>query len=202
MAVMQRPQVSVGRPGEAVGLSWFTEDLAGIRLVGHGGATKGQQALLMMAPERQFALAVLTNGESYGQVTLDARRWALRHYLGIEKPGPAITKLAEAELAEYTGLYARPYQDVEVRLTDGRLMALATPKQGFPDESVAPAPALPAFPLEFYGRDLALVTEEGPMKDARAEFIRRADGRIGWLRLGRLHQRVSISESLRTNSDD
>jgi len=47
--------------GDAVGIGWLLGDVAGMRVVGHGGATAGQRSLFKTVPERGFALVSLTN---------------------------------------------------------------------------------------------------------------------------------------------
>src|SRR5690606_17995957 len=41
--------------------AWMLRDLHGTMVQQHGGATNGQHALLVLVPERQFAIGVLTN---------------------------------------------------------------------------------------------------------------------------------------------
>jgi CubicO group peptidase (beta-lactamase class C family) len=47
--------------GGRVGLSWFVFDRNGHRVVGHMGQDDGFVSLLLLAPERQFALVSMAN---------------------------------------------------------------------------------------------------------------------------------------------
>ena len=52
----------------------------------HGGGTKGQISLLVMVPEHDLAVAVLTNADQGGLITDEVRRWVLKELLGLEAP--------------------------------------------------------------------------------------------------------------------
>jgi CubicO group peptidase (beta-lactamase class C family) len=70
--------------GEQLGISWFLRDVDGVRILRHGGATNGQMATLIIVPERQFALAMLTNSDRPDiYVPLTA---VLKKYLGLALP--------------------------------------------------------------------------------------------------------------------
>lgn len=71
------------------GLSWFTKDVDGVRLMHHGGSMIYQESLLLIAPERNFAFVALTNSERGGESIIPVQKAALREFLAI----------AEAELA-------------------------------------------------------------------------------------------------------
>jgi len=56
---MREPQAEVGHAmGDAVGLGWYLFDRDGHRFLTHGGATNGQQALLVVGPDDRFAKSV------------------------------------------------------------------------------------------------------------------------------------------------
>jgi CubicO group peptidase (beta-lactamase class C family) len=185
---MQSPQVRVWG-GESWGLGWSVQDVSGAREIMHSGGTKGQVSLLVLVPERGFALAVLTNGENGGQLTQAVRRWLLRESLGLEVPVPRPVGSSGQELAEFVGHYRGYYGDVALGLLAGKLVGQRTFKRGFPNEEVPPPPAPPPMSLDLCETD-RLVVLDGCFKDAPADVLRRADGSIGWLRFGgRLHVR-------------
>lgn len=189
MQQMHTPQAAIWGETEAVGLSWFIKDVAGTRILAHGGGTKGQVSYLFVVPERDFAAAIVTNSERGGQLTQAVYRWLLHEYLDIDDPEPQPVEAEEAVLAEFVGRYERPFSDIELVLEDGRLLAQLTIKQGFPDKNDPPPPSPPPMPLALCGPDRLVVTDD-PMKNALADVIRGEDGRIGWLRVGRLHRKV------------
>ena len=190
MKLMQSPQVAIWG-GRSMGLSWFIDDIEGVRRLSHGGGTKGQISLLMLVPDHDFAIAVFTNAEQGGFITHDAAPQALELYLGLETPQPQPIDASAEQLAAYAGRYVRPYQDVELYLEDGQLMIQFTQKLGFPDRNVPPGPPPPPMRVALCEEDRLLVLD-GPAKDSTAEIIRNADGSIGWLRIGRLHRKGKV----------
>jgi CubicO group peptidase (beta-lactamase class C family) len=188
MSLMHSSQASRWGDKEQIGLSWFIDDIGGTRQLTHGGGTVGQVTLLAMVPERQLAVVVLTNSEQGGAVTDGVRRWVLQHYLGLEEPEPKPIDATEEELSAYAGFYSRPFADIELGMLCGQLVGQVVYKRGFPSRDQPPPPPPPPMPLSLCEKDRLVVTG-GPGKGGRAEVIRSADGTIGWLRFGRIHQR-------------
>ena len=189
LAMMHSPQVSV-RDGEAWGLSWgILDEIEGARQVRHGGGTKGQISSLVLVPEHDLAVAILTNADRGGLITDEVRRWVLRDLLGLEAPRAEAIEAEEEELAQYTGRYRGYYQDLDLGVLGGKLVGQVTYKRGFPNEDVPPPPAPPPASVALCATDRLLVLD-GPAKDTIGDVIRRSDGSIGWLRFsGRLHER-------------
>ena len=187
---MRTPYASLGGlAADDIGLTWMLRERDGRRIVSHGGATNGQQALLALVPQERFAVAVLTNSSRGGELCANVVREALRELVGIEAPDPEPLTLAADEVAEYLGLYSAPLTDAELVADDGSLTLKMIPKGGFPKPDSPPFPAPPPAPVAFYDRDKVFVPE-GPMAGARGDFIRDGDGRIVWLRIGaRVHAR-------------
>jgi hypothetical protein len=188
MAQMHAPQASRWGQEEQIALSWFVDDIGGVRQLSHGGGTTGQVSLLVLVPERRFAMAVFTNAGGGGAVTGAARRWALSHYLGLEDPEPEPIESEEADLAQYVGKYTRPFSDVELGILCGQLVAQTVQKRGFPSQDVPPPAPPPPSALALCDTDRLLVVR-GTGKGGRVDVIRKDDGSIGWLRLGRIHRR-------------
>jgi CubicO group peptidase (beta-lactamase class C family) len=198
LALMQSPQVTLWGK-EAWGLPWSVVEIGGgvpdeegpgVRQVSHGGGTKGQISLLALVPERDFALAVLTNGDGGGRLTDEVRRWALREVLDIEDAKPQPIDADEQELAQYAGKYRGYFADLELGMLAGRLVGQVSFKRGFPTEDVAPPPAPPPMTVGLCEPDRLLILD-GDTKGDRVDVIRKEDGSIGWLRRsGRLHVRT------------
>jgi CubicO group peptidase (beta-lactamase class C family) len=190
LARMQTPQVTVWRD-ETWGLTWSLDIRNGTRLVGHGGGTHGQITQLWMVPERGFAVVVFTNAEAGGFVTEQATKWALKEYLGLEKPDPKPIGASEQELAALVGRYVGDMSDVELGMLAGRLIAQMVYKAAFPSQYSPIPPPPPPATLTLCEKERLLVLD-GEMKDETVDVIRRPDGTIGWLRIGgRLHRRVT-----------
>jgi CubicO group peptidase (beta-lactamase class C family) len=185
---MQTPQVTVWKK-ECWGLPWSVNDTYDTRLVSHGGGTMGQVSQLIIVPEKAFAVAVFTNADEGGQVTLEVTRQALKDYIGIEITDPDPMDVAESDLAQYVGTYTRPFMDIYLGLLGGRLIGQVIYKMGFPTQDSPPPPPPPPFTLGLCEDD-RLIVLDGPSKSGKAEIIRLAEGSIGWLRFGRIHKRV------------
>jgi hypothetical protein len=109
--------------------------------------------------------------------------------LGLKETKPEAIEATEAELAEYVGVYQRPFSDVELGMLNGRLVAQMIYRQGFPTKETPPPPPPPPSALALCEKDRLLVVA-GPNKGGTVDVIRKADGSIGWLRLGRIHRKV------------
>jgi CubicO group peptidase (beta-lactamase class C family) len=188
LAAMHAPQVTVWGK-EAWGLSWSVDDSCGTRLVSHGGGTNGQSTLLLLVPDHDFAIAILTNANRGGTVIHKLSQWALKQYLGLEMPDPAPLEASVEDLAAYVGLYSRPTADIELGILGGRLIAQLIFKGHFPTEDSPSPPPLPPTALGLCEKDRLLVLD-GEAKGERADILRKPDGSIGWLRSGgRIHAR-------------
>jgi len=194
LAQMHTPKVTIWGEKQQMGLSWFITDVgvtdaAGTRQLSHGGGTLGQISLFAFYPEHQMALAVLTNANEGGAIAEGVRKWVLEHYVGLVEPKPEPIEASEGELAGYVGFYSRPMADVELGLLNGRLVAQMAYKQGFPTQDMPPPPPPPPSALALCEKDRLLVLT-GPGKDGLIDVIRKPDGSIGWLRMGRLYRKM------------
>ncbi len=188
MQRMQTPHFPMNDQDGDIGLAWWTKVTDGIRFIEHGGTTLGQNAELVIAPSKQFALAILANGD-HGRLPIEAgAKLALKEFLGVEEPAPEVIPATPEQLQQYVGSYARPSMEFTVTLEDGALFVKITPKADLGQEERPPDP--PPIKLALCGEDQMIVTE-GMYKDIRAEFLRKDDGSIGWLRLGaRINKRA------------
>ncbi|HSG17318.1 MAG TPA: serine hydrolase domain-containing protein [Anaerolineae bacterium] len=181
LSEMQSPQATIWED-ETIGLSWFLNDVAGTRLVSHGGGTKGQVSQLTLAPEHDFAVAVFTNADQGGFVTDDVVNWALKHYLAIENPKPEAIETAEETLVAYVGRYDNPFTGIDVGLLGGKLVAQVVQKRGFPTEDTPIPPPPPPMSIAPCGDDQLLVVD-GPFKGGIVYAGREQDGSVGWVRM-------------------
>lgn len=175
---------------EEMAVTWHVTTAGGVRRSGHGGATVGQQALLTLVPERRFAVALLTNSSRGSRLNLEVTRQAMKEYLGVNDSDP-MPSTTQPDLAPYAGRYGRSFADVVVTVDNGTLHLQTIGKRGFPNARAPVPPPGPKVPYAFYGTDRAIATE-GPQKGARIDFIRNADGSLGWMRVGgRIHRRTT-----------
>jgi hypothetical protein len=190
MSDMQTPRFAATDP-QWVGLAWYMRDVNGTNVFGHGGGTNGQLTLLQIAPARNLAFAILTNGDQGTTLHNNVANTILETYLDI--PPVVITPFepGAAELASYAGRYEAPLDDVEITVHDSGLRLQVTDKGGFPVPSSPPSLTQPP-PVRaaLYAPD-KLFARDDPFQDARGEFLRNARGDIEWLRIfGRIHKRV------------
>jgi len=183
MALMQSPLAPAGPSVDALGVTWMLRDVAGTRLVQHGGTTNGQLSAFVMAPARGFAITVLTNADRGGQLHHDITEWALRHYLGVAETEPARLDLPTDSLAAFAGRYSARGSDLDLTLDDEGLILSMTPRGGFPRKDSPARPAPPPMRVAAIGEDRVVIVE-GPFQGQQAEFLRRPDGGIVWLRMG------------------
>lgn len=188
MKLMQSPQVTVWKD-ESVGISWWIKEIDGVHVLSHSGGTLGQISLLILVPERDFVMAILTNANRGGIVTREMSRWALKQYLELETPDPRPIESSEEELASYAGHYSRPYVDIELGMLGKNLVGQEIPKGSFPTKDSPPEPPPPPMSLALCEKDRLLILD-GSAKGLKGDVIRKPDGSIGWLRFGgRIHVR-------------
>jgi CubicO group peptidase (beta-lactamase class C family) len=192
--LMRTPQVTVGGRG-SVGLAWFMEEIGGVRLVGHDGGTIGQIARLHLVPERQFALAILTNASTGGDLLEEVTWWALEHYLNLKKPEKVYQERTPEQLGSYAGHYTSTSALADLTVRDGTLMLGVRDSESMRERLENPTPPRPPSSVAFYGAD-EIVATDGPLKGVTADFLRHPDGSIAWLRLGgRLYRRAPETPS-------
>lgn len=169
--------------GDSFGLGWFLSERDSRSFLTHGGATNGQQALLVVCPRERLALAVLTNHDNGSALYMELRTEVLRSELGIEPlPDPTV-ELSQAELAEYAGEYDSVLYLARLSTSDHGLVLDVIPKGGFPTPDSPPTPGPPPTRLAFEAAD-AVIALDPPMTGERSEFLRGPDGRIAWYRCG------------------
>jgi CubicO group peptidase (beta-lactamase class C family) len=183
--------------GDYVGISWLMRDVDGVRLVGHGGDTVGQHSNFLMIPQRDFAIAVLTNcGPNGSQLMDELVTWALEAYVGVIERDPEPMQLDRDALAPYTGRYETIAAWADLVVDEaGRLVVTVeykpeTKKQLM--EEGTEEPEQPPIPLGLLpGPGDAYIVSEGPAKGMKGYFVRGADGSVEAVHLGgRLAARV------------
>lgn len=184
---MRTPQMQKQSTDDEIGIAWHLRTIGGVRTASHGGTLGGHILLLEIAPERNFAVAILTNSNAGWRLIQDVEREALRTYLGVTfAPNQAIAHRGLVETlpsgqplatqpdpAPYLGTYRRPSNSVVVRADGGRLVVQERPNNGQPRAEM---------PVAFYGPDRVVVID-GPDRGQSIEFVRDAGGRVQWIRV-------------------
>ena len=79
---MHSPQLKKHGYDDEMGLGWHLRNVGPVRVAGHGGTLGGHILLLEIAPERNFAVGILTNSNTGWRLIQDVERAALQSYLG------------------------------------------------------------------------------------------------------------------------
>jgi CubicO group peptidase (beta-lactamase class C family) len=184
---MRTPQLRKQGTDDDIGIAWHLRTVGPIRTASHGGTLSGHILLLELVPERNFAIAILTNSNAGWRVIQDVEREALRSYLGatyalnqgiahrgLVETLPSVEPLArQPDPAPYVGTYARPMNTVVVRADGNTLFVQERPNNGRAGAEM---------PVAFYGPDRVVVTE-GADRGQSIEFVRDAGGRVNWVRV-------------------
>jgi CubicO group peptidase (beta-lactamase class C family) len=176
---MQRVQAPAAPIFGSVGLTWAIDDTSGVRLVHHGGGTNGQVSRLVLAPESDVTLAVVTNHQRGGEMIEAAVETVVEALGGSRTERTAVV----LDPSEYLGTYRSPLLDADLVETDAGLQLVLTSRGGFPAEDSPPMPSPPPVRVAFSERDRLFVSE-GEGAGTEAEFLRGADGQIAWFRFG------------------
>lgn len=202
LELMKQPTVDMrgSALGDYVGISWLLRDVDGVRLVGHGGTTNGQHSDFLMVPERDFAIAVLTNcGPNGPQLHHEIVRWALEAYAGVHDEDPEPVELGAGALAPYAGHYETIAARVDITVDGGRLTAKVEIKEELAAqlrESGEDVPEQPPFVLGLLAGDGdQYIVVDGPAKGMRGYFVRAGDGEVTGVHMGgRLATRTPARE--------
>jgi CubicO group peptidase (beta-lactamase class C family) len=187
LELMRTPQMHKQATDDDMGIGWHLRSMGGLRTASHGGTLGGHILLLEIVPERNFAIAILTNTSTGWRLIQDVEREALKSYLGasygmnqaiahrgLVETLPAVQPLAtQPDPSAYVGTFARPSNTVVVRSEGGRLLVQERPNTGQPNAEM---------PVAFFGPDRVVVTD-GPQRGQSIEFIRDASGKVNWVRV-------------------
>jgi CubicO group peptidase (beta-lactamase class C family) len=187
-----------------MGVTWMLRPSAeNVTIVEHGGTWPGQHSGFFMAPDRNFAMTVLTNSEGGTQLTNDlfADDWALRRFAGISNLPATPQHLSAADLQPYTGRYIvehiAEFGDLDQTIVEFRAgsgqsggqldgTTVTADAGGHPDEKSRTRVGL-AFYRSDFGLDLGA---DNKPTNTRSDFVRGPDGAITWFRShGRLYRR-------------
>ncbi|MFP6808691.1 MAG: serine hydrolase domain-containing protein [Pseudomonadales bacterium] len=140
---MQRKQINLQKHSrgavKAWGLGWFLMDWRGHSLYGHDGATIGQFSYLRILPEKNIAVALLTNGGDAQGLSDSILRDVFQGLAKISEPESAIAsgdlKVAKAD---FTGSYSNMGGRLQFDEKAGKLTVTSFLNGGgnaFPDKS-------------------------------------------------------------------
>ncbi|MGI8485005.1 MAG: serine hydrolase domain-containing protein, partial [Thermomicrobiales bacterium] len=204
LAQMREPSMPVPGLQLQMGKDWFVQDVDGIRAFFHGGDTTGHHADLVIIPQHNFALVVLTNGQGGGAASAAAALNAafaeipelapLAGKIGLAAVSAPPTDaspidLSAADMDEYVGRFADLGQALTLAKADAGLeVTIETIDQPGAFASTLNPADPPTTPVTFIGKD------QGVVAGANLPFVRDADGDVAWVSFGlRLLPRVAGS---------
>jgi len=187
LEMMQSTQLPKQGTDDDIGIAWHLRNVGPLRVAAHGGTLSGHILLLELVPERNFAIAILTNSINGWRLIQEVEREALKSYHGATFPKnyaiahrglvetlPNVEPLStQPDPAPYLGRYLRPMNAVSVRVEGGKLIVQEIPNTGDPR---------PVMPIAFFGPDRAVVTD-GNDRGQSIEFVRDDARKVAWIRV-------------------
>jgi CubicO group peptidase (beta-lactamase class C family) len=139
---MQRRQIRVQKNSQSAitgwGLGWFLMDWNGTKLYGHDGATIGQFAFLRILPEKNMAVALLTNGGDAKALYDSIYEPVFKGLAKISEPDrPSVNESLQPDINQYVGSYANLNGQLEFSQVRGKLVISSRLNGGgkaFPDK--------------------------------------------------------------------
>jgi len=187
LQLMRTPQMRKQSTDDDMGIGWHLRRMGDVRTASHGGTLAGHILLLEIVPDRNFAIAILTNANVGWRLIQDVEREALKSYLGatyarnqaiahrglVETLPNAEPLAQQPDPAPYVGTYARPSNTVIVRADGKRLIVQEKQNSGRLGTEM---------PIAFFGPDRAVVTD-GTERGQSIEFVRDEGGIVKWVRV-------------------
>jgi CubicO group peptidase (beta-lactamase class C family) len=174
-----RAMQATADPGRAWGLGWSRREIDGVLIAEHNGATNGFTARLTTVPERNFAIAVLTNADRGSMSHTKIADAALERYLGLKSSKPATVELDPSVLTRYAGRYNQDLSELTLSVENGGLHVERVNTNPFSLEKTHPEP-LRLLPTS----ERIFVVADGVAEGSQADFILNSDGSIRFLRFG------------------
>ena len=187
LELMRTPQLRKQGMDDDMGIGWHLRSVGPVRVAAHGGTLSGHVLLLEIVPDRNLAIAILTNSNSGWRLIQDVERAALKSYAnasfapnqaiahrGLVETMPSAEPLAaQPDPTPYIGRYLRPSNAVVVRAEGRGVFVQEQPNSGNPSAEM---------PISFYGPDRAIVTD-GSARGQSIEFVRDSTGAVKWIRV-------------------
>ena len=187
---MLTPQVRLpsGSLADAFGLAFMLFDWDHVRVVGHDGATTGQNAYLRIVPGRGTAVALLTNGGFPAELFHALYGEIFTELLGIRPtPRPSAAVRPAVSLEAYCGVFEKLSQRITVRADHDQLVATV-------EGNRYPAPPQ-SYRLRSAAQDTFVGTLSGSPTPAVFHYLTTASGTQLLMTGGRVHPRRGSPDS-------
>ncbi len=166
-----------GELSENNGVTWFVEDIGGVRTVFHAGRSAGQTAKMLFAPDKKFGIVVLTNSDRGIEVYDAVIALALKKYLDIEKTPLVAIAADRSSLEPFEGLWIGDNEDYKLYFDNDQLMAERLFK---PLGGVQFYENPPPISMSSAGKDMVIMTD-GPYRGTVGELLRDKSGKPAFL---------------------
>ncbi|MBY0544173.1 MAG: beta-lactamase family protein [Gammaproteobacteria bacterium] len=180
---------------QRMALSWFLNEIDGIKIYSNAGGLQGQCALLVFVPEQDFAFVLLNNLAMSGKFFELISTQIHLQYLGITQTTPKAKVWPTEFLTAYLGTYVTKSGEKFIIERKGKHLQF----QFYPSEQIHQQLKYPPKHVEKLPPiDIGLVNEDiwvalgNDYPGLRGEFISDEKGDITWFRSGRLAKKVKI----------
>lgn len=160
------------------GLAWSIHPVGDLMAVEHGGATNGFMARLILIPEKNFAIAVLTNGEKGSSLHSAVTNKVIEDRFGAKNSLQRVT-LPAAQLEAFTGAYHNNLGDATITLEHGKLSMARVAHNPFSGESHDQG-SFAMSPLS----ESVFVIDDGQFEGTIGELLYDEEGQLRFLRMG------------------
>jgi CubicO group peptidase (beta-lactamase class C family) len=161
------------------GLAWVIHPIGNLEAVEHAGATNGFMARMVLIPEKNYAIVVLTNGEHGSPVHGAVIAKAIEERFGTKDPARARATLDTVALAAFTGTYAHKLADSIITVDADGLVMKRVGHNPFTGESKGQGDYRLS-PLS----ETVFVVEDGALEGSIGELLLNHDGTVRFLRFG------------------
>lgn len=161
------------------GIAWSIHPIGEQEAVEHGGATNGFMARLVLIPEKDFAIAILTNGEKGSMVHGAVVKKVIEERFGAKDPVRVTAELTPEQMARFTGTFTHDLADTVVSVDDQGLTMKRIGHNPFSGESKD----LGDYRLRPLS-DMVVEVADGDLAGSIGELILNEDGSVRFMRMG------------------
>ncbi|HSG62277.1 MAG TPA: serine hydrolase domain-containing protein [Pseudomonadales bacterium] len=181
LALMQQPLVSA-EMDDWTGISWFGEDIQGVKVIHHGGRWIGMTSKLVVVPEKDFAIVVMTNSDRGSEVYGEIITKALKDFLGLEREELKTLPFDRQSLAPFVGMFRGNLEDFRFYFDKDQLWVERLYKAMASGKSSVKYKPVPPMPVSLVGQNKVMITS-GANAGVVGELIEDATGEFPYLRM-------------------
>ncbi|MDQ2682429.1 MAG: beta-lactamase family protein [Chloroflexota bacterium] len=174
-----RKEHAIADPFRTWGLGWSRDEINGVAVVEHGGATNGFTARLVVVPARKQAIAILLNHAQGGSAHPEIAKVWLREAVGLSRSERPIVPVNPELIASRVGTYSHGLGDLILTAAPHGFDVQRVQRNPFSGSEKAGKP----FRLRPVSDDI-YAADGGGTDGSYADFIRNPDGSTRFLRFG------------------